>query len=46
MARYIGPKTKFSRKFVEPIFGPDRSFEKKPKKTPNNGKIKQPFIFA
>ena len=29
MARYIGPKTKISRKFGEPIFGPDRSFEKK-----------------
>ena len=29
MARYTGPKTKISRKFGEPIFGPDRSFEKK-----------------
>ena len=29
MARYIGPKTRISRKFGEPIFGPDRSFEKK-----------------
>lgn len=29
MARYIGPKTKIARKFREPIFGPDRSFEKK-----------------
>ncbi|NMB37793.1 MAG: 30S ribosomal protein S4 [Bacteroidales bacterium] len=29
MARYIGPKTKIARKFGEPIFGPDRQFEKK-----------------
>ena len=29
MARYIGPKTKISRKFGEPIFGADKSFEKK-----------------
>jgi small subunit ribosomal protein S4 len=29
MARYIGPKTKIARKFGEPIYGPDRYFEKK-----------------
>lgn len=29
MARYTGPKTKIARKFGDPIFGPDRSFEKK-----------------
>ena len=29
MARYIGPKTKIARKFGEPIFGPDKNFEKK-----------------
>ena len=29
MARYIGPKTKIARKFKEPIFGPDKSFEKR-----------------
>lgn len=29
MARYIGPKTKIARKFREPIFGPDKYFEKK-----------------
>ena len=29
MARYIGPKTKIARKFREPIYGPDRSYEKK-----------------
>jgi len=30
MARYTGPKTKIARKFGEPIFGADRSFDKKP----------------
>ncbi len=29
MARYLGPKTKVARKFGDPIFGADRSFEKK-----------------
>jgi small subunit ribosomal protein S4 len=29
MARYIGPKTKIARKFEEPIFGQDKSFEAK-----------------
>ena len=29
MARYTGPKTKIARKFGEPIFGPDRAYEKK-----------------
>lgn len=29
MARYTGPRTKIARKFGEPIFGSDRSFEKK-----------------
>lgn len=29
MARYIGPKTKIARKFREPIFGPDKNFEKR-----------------
>ena len=29
MARYIGPKTKIARKFGEPIFGEDKSFEKR-----------------
>ena len=27
MARYTGPKTKIARKFGEPIFGIDKSFE-------------------
>jgi small subunit ribosomal protein S4 len=29
MARYIGPRTKIARKFREPIYGPDKSYEKK-----------------
>jgi small subunit ribosomal protein S4 len=29
MARYRGPKTKIARKLGEPVFGPDKSFEKK-----------------
>ena len=29
MARYTGPKTRISRIFGEPIFGPDKTFEKK-----------------
>ena len=29
MARYIGPKTKISRKFGDPIYGPDKYYEKK-----------------
>jgi small subunit ribosomal protein S4 len=29
MARYTGPKSKISRRFKEPIFGPDKAFERK-----------------
>jgi small subunit ribosomal protein S4 len=29
MARYRGPRTKIARKFSDPIFGSDKSFEKK-----------------
>jgi small subunit ribosomal protein S4 len=29
MARYRGPKTKIARRFREPIFGPDKSLERK-----------------
>lgn len=29
MARYLGPKTKIARRFKEPIFGPDKYFEKR-----------------
>ena len=30
MARYTGPKTKVARKFHEPIYGPDKNYERKP----------------
>jgi small subunit ribosomal protein S4 len=29
MARYTGPKSKIARKFKDPIFGPDKAYEKK-----------------
>jgi small subunit ribosomal protein S4 len=29
MARYIGPKTKIARRFKDPIYGPDKVYEKK-----------------
>lgn len=29
MARYLGPKTKIARKFKDPIYGPDKSYERK-----------------
>ncbi|MGE5425189.1 MAG: 30S ribosomal protein S4 [Syntrophothermus sp.] len=29
MARYIGPKSRIARKFRDPIFGPDKNYEKK-----------------
>lgn len=29
MARYTGPKTRIARKFGDPIFGPDKSYDKK-----------------
>lgn len=30
MARYTGPKTKIARKFHEPIYGPDKNYDRKP----------------
>ena len=40
MARYTGPRTKIARRFKDPIFGPDKSFEKKnyPPGQPGNSK--------
>jgi small subunit ribosomal protein S4 len=29
MARYIGPKTKIARKFKDPIYGPDKYYDRK-----------------
>lgn len=37
MARYIGPTTKIARRFGEPIFGPDKSFQRR---TSANGRNK------
>lgn len=34
MARYIGPKTKISRKFGQSLFGDDKSFQKRPNQLP------------
>ncbi|MDL1913696.1 MAG: 30S ribosomal protein S4 [Bergeyella sp.] len=34
MARYIGPKTKIARKFGVPIYGDDKSFEKRKNQPP------------
>ncbi len=35
MARYRGPKTKVSRRFNEPIFGPSKTFQRKASKQTN-----------
>jgi small subunit ribosomal protein S4 len=41
MARYIGPSTKIARKFREPIFGPDKSFDKKTYPPGQHGAMKK-----
>ena len=41
MARYTGPKTKISRKFGEPLFGEDRTLEKKITLLVNMGIVKE-----
>ncbi len=41
MARYIGPTTKIARKFREPIFGPDKSFERKTYPPGQHGQTKK-----
>ncbi|MDR1673694.1 MAG: 30S ribosomal protein S4 [Bacteroidales bacterium] len=40
MARYTGPKTKIARKFGEPIFGTDKSYERKPHPPGQHGTTK------
>ncbi|MDR1673446.1 MAG: 30S ribosomal protein S4 [Bacteroidales bacterium] len=40
MARYTGPKTKIARKFGEPIFGPDKNFDRKPHPPGQHGSSK------
>lgn len=41
MARYIGPKTKISRRFNEPIFGPSKALQKKNYAPGQHGKIRK-----
>ena len=41
MARYIGPKTKIARKFKDPIYGPDKYFERKPHPPGQHGATKK-----
>lgn len=41
MARYTGPSTKIARKFREPIFGPDKSFDKKTYPPGQHGAMKK-----
>jgi len=41
MARYIGPKTKIARKFKEPIYGPDKNFEKRSYPPGQHGQAKK-----
>ena len=41
MARYTGPKTRIARKFGEPIFGADKTFEKKNFPTGQHGLAKK-----
>ncbi len=49
MARYTGPKTKKSRAFGEPIYGPDKAFEKRkfgPGQHGPNKRRKQPSNYS
>lgn len=41
MARYTGPRTKIARKFGDPIYGQDRSFEKKKYPPGQHGPMKR-----
>lgn len=40
MARYLGPKTRISRRFKEPIFGTNKAFERKKYGPGQHGKTK------
>ena len=42
MARYTGPRTKIARRFKDPIFGPDKSYEKKNYPPGQHGKDHRP----
>lgn len=41
MGKYIGPKAKVARRFKEPIFGPDKSLERKPYPPGQHGPYKR-----
>ncbi len=41
MARYLGPKTKIARKLGDPIFGADKSFEKRNYPPGQHGQMKK-----
>lgn len=41
MARYIGPKSKISRRFNEPIFGPSKALQKKSYPPGQHGKVRK-----
>ncbi|MDD3644535.1 MAG: 30S ribosomal protein S4 [Bacteroidales bacterium] len=43
MARYTGPKTRIARKFKEPIFGPDKYFERRNYPPGQHGLTKRRF---
>ncbi len=49
MAKYIGPKTKIARRFREPIFGPDKYFERRKYPPGQHGKMrlkKKPSVYG
>ena len=49
MARYTGPKTKIARRFREPIFGPDKYFERRKYPPGQHGKMrlrKKPSVYG
>ena len=41
MGRYTGPRTKISRRFGEPIFGPDKVLERRPNPPGQHGANKR-----
>jgi small subunit ribosomal protein S4 len=41
MARYIGPKSKISRRFNEPIFGPSKALQKKSYPPGQHGRVRK-----
>ena len=41
MGRYTGPRTKISRRFGEPVFGPDKVLERRPNPPGQHGANKR-----